>query len=318
MNILINGGIGFIGHNLARQLQTKKHKVTLVDNVKYPTLNLQQLNVLMKDRLDNLLPGYLFLNGDIIDGQRQQLIFRDNNPSIVVHCAGSSSQEIIDHDPTYASRSMVEGLIRILEMSKSFKVKKFVYISSSMVYGNFIDGVKEDTVTQPTNMYGMYKQLAEFLVKDFCTKNKIKYTIVRPTALYGPRDSNNRLIAKFFISAKQNKKLEVNGEDEKLDFTYIDDFVKGCVNAILSKNTDNKTYNISYGVSVPIVDVAHMIVKLVGSGKVQIVAKKTDSPSRGSLSNELAKTDFEHNPVVNIEKGLHHTYEWIRNSVFWT
>jgi len=318
MNILINGGIGFIGHNLVRQLQKKKHKVTIVDNVRYPSLNLHQLNVLMKERLDSLLPGYLFLNGDIVDGQRQQLIFRDYKPSIVVHCAGSSSQEIIDKDPIYASRSMVEGLLRILEMSKSYKVKKFVYISSSMVYGNFVDGVKEDTTTQPTNAYGMYKQLAEFLVKDFCTKNKIKFTIIRPTTLYGPRDSNIRLIAKFFIAAKDNKKLIINGEAEKLDFTYIDDFIEGCLKAILSKNTDNKTYNISSGSSVSILDVANKIISLVGSGKINLAEKKIESPTSGSLDIGLAKQDFDFTPVVNIDEGLKTTYEWIRNSIFWS
>lgn len=318
MNILINGGIGFIGHNLVRELQKRKHNIVIYDYVRYPTMDLHQLNSLIGERIKTLLPGYNLFSADIIEGQTQDKIFSDFQPKIVVHCAGCVSQEIIDFDPIYAARSMVEGVLRVLQIAHKNKVQKFVYISSSMVYGDFVDGVREDALCLPTNVYGTYKHLAEVLIKDFCSKHKMKYTIIRPTALYGPRDSNNRLISKFFLEAKNNKKLVVNGKDEKLDFTYIDDFINGCTNAILRKNFDNKIYNISYGVSVPIVDVANMIVKLVGSGKVQVADKQPYTPSRGSLDNELAKTDFEHNPVVNIEKGLHHTYEWIRNSVFWT
>lgn len=318
MKILVTGGIGFIGHNIVKELQKRKHNVTIYDYVRYPSMDLHQINAIIGERIQTLLPGYNIITGDIIDGQSIDKLCMDFLPSMLIHCAGCASQEIIDVDPIYSARCMVEGVLRVLQVAYKHKVKKFVFISSSMVYGNFSEGVKESSLGQPTNIYGQYKYLAEALVKDFCEKNKMKYTIIRPTAIYGPRDSNNRLIAKFFLAAKDKKKLVVAGKDEKLDFTYIDDFINGCVNAVLSKKTDNKTYNISRGSSVSILEVANKIISLVGSGKVHIVEKDITSLSQGSFDIGLAKQDFDFNPVVNIDEGLKTTYEWIRNSVFWS
>lgn len=317
MKILITGGAGFIGHHIAKKLEDLRHKVSIVDNVYYPFLDLEKLNLLIKERIDQFKNVTIY-SYDIINQNSYQNAFINESPNVVIHCASTPNQATVDHDPIYSSRVMIEGVMRTLQFCEKYKVKKFVFLSSSMVYGDFDDNVLELSQCSPNNTYGILKYSGELLVKNFCTKNKIEYTIIRPTSVYGPRDSNNRVLANFFVAAKNNKKLVVNGAEEKLDFTFVDDLVNGIITATFSKNTKNKVYNLSKGTSVKLIDAAEIIKTLVGSGKILIEKKKNDTPSRGSLNNNLAFNDFGYSPKINIEQGLELYYEWIRNSIFWS
>jgi len=113
----------------------------------------------------------------------------------------------------------------------------------------------------------------------------------------------------------RGRTLNVNGADEKLDFTYVEDCAAGIIAATLSKHTG--TYNITKGHSCTLEQAANLAVKLAGSGTVNVVGKDSDFPSRGALNIDAAKADFNYNPTVDIQKGFQKYYKWLTNSSYW-
>jgi nucleoside-diphosphate-sugar epimerase len=212
---------------------------------------------------------------------------------------------------------MMRGLINLLESAKKHGVERFVYISSSMVYGDFEDQVLEDDSCAPQGQYGIMKLSGEWLVKDYARRTGMEYVIIRPSAVYGPLDVEDRVVAKFMLSAMRNNTLRVNGASETLDFTYVDDAADGIVAAATRIMAKNNTYNITKSHSVTLLEAAKMIVKIVGKGTIEVKDKDADFPSRGALNIDRARTILGYDPKVDVEQGFHEYYTWLANSVYW-
>jgi UDP-glucose 4-epimerase len=227
-------------------------------------------------------------------------------------------QKVVNSNPAMGSRVMSEGLLNLLEASTKYEVRKFIYISSSMVYGDFTDDVTEDAICKPQGQYGIMKLAGEWLVKDYSRRDNMVHTIIRPSAVYGPLDVEDRVIAKFMLAAMRGDTLNVNGAGETLDFTYVDDAADGIVGAALSDNTNNKTYNITKSHSRSLLDAANIAVKLAGKGTINVRDKDKDFPSRGALNIDAARRDFGFDPKVDVEEGFEKYYEWLSNSPFWS
>jgi UDP-glucose 4-epimerase len=162
------------------------------------------------------------------------------------------------------------------------------------------------------------KLAGEWLVKDYTRRDNMAHTIIRPSAVYGPLDVEDRVIAKFMLTAMRGGTLKVNGENETLDFTYVEDAADGIVAAALSDNTDNKTYNITKSHSRTLLDAANLAVKLAGKGTIELRSKDADFPSRGALNIDAARRDFGFDPKIDVEEGFEKYYEWLSNSSFWS
>ena len=317
MNILLTGGLGFIGHNVAARLEQLNHTVFIVDNkTTYGIIPQVEIDYLMQERIKKIKTKNIYI-ADIADPVHIPWIFRKYKPDIVIHLASFPRQKVVNANPMIGSRVMSEGLLNLLENSKKAKVKKFVYISSSMVYGDFTEHTTEEAICNPIGQYGILKYAGEWLVKDYASRKCFDYTIIRPSAVYGPLDVEDRVIAKFITAAINNKELIVNGEHEKLDFSYVDDVASGIVAAALSNNTNNKIYNISRGQSRKILDAAQIIVKLVGSGAITINKKDDAFPSRAALSIDAANRDFAYDASINIEEVLVLYYDWLKTTPFY-
>ena len=120
------------------------------------------------------------------------------------------------------------------------------------------------------------------------------------------------------LAAMQGGTLCVNGPEEALDFTYVDDIADGIVSATLSNNTDNKTYNITKSHGRTLLEAAELIVKIAGRGYINVRNRDLNFPSRGALNIDAARRDFGFNPKVGIEEGFQIYYEWLSNSSFWS
>ena len=162
------------------------------------------------------------------------------------------------------------------------------------------------------------KLAGEWLVKDYSRKNDFSHVIIRPSAVYGPLDVEDRVIAKFMLTAMRGGVLNVNGARETLDFTFVDDAADGIVAAALSDNTANKTYNITKSHSRTLLEAAELAVKLAGKGTIEVRDKDADFPSRGALNIDAARKDFNFDPKVDVEEGFQAYYEWLSNSAFWS
>ena len=316
-DILVTGGFGLIGHNVVRRLKSLKHRVMVVDTeTNYGIIPQDEVEYLMSERKKKtgIVENAKF---DISDRFLMHQVFKKFMPDIVIHMASFPRQKVVNANPPYGAKVMSEGLLNLLEESKSGNVKKFIYISSSMVYGDFTDDVTEDANCNPQGQYGILKLAGEWLVKDYSRRNCFSHTIIRPSAVYGPLDVEDRVIAKFMLTAMRGGVLNVNGAGETLDFTYVDDAADGIVAAALSNNTNNKTYNITKSHSRTLLEAAELAVKIVGKGSINVRDKDADFPSRGALNIDAAKRDFGYDPKVDVEEGFQKYYEWLSNSQFW-
>ena len=254
---------------------------------------------------------------DIADNDSIDFLLRKFNPDTVIHLASFPRQKVVNDNPQLGSRAMSEGLLNLLENARKHQVCKFVYISSSMVYGDFEDDVTEDAVCHPQGQYGIMKLAGEWLVRDYTRSSGMAHTIIRPSAVYGPLDVEDRVIAKFMLTAMRDGTLKVNGAGETLDFTYVEDAADGIVAAALSDNTDNKTYNITKSHSRTLLDAAQLAVKIAGKGTINVRDKDADFPSRGALNIDKARAKLGYDPKVDVEEGFHAYYNWLNNSVYW-
>jgi nucleoside-diphosphate-sugar epimerase len=245
-------------------------------------------------------------------------VFETHKPELVIHCASFPRQKVVNNDPVKGSKTMSEGLLILLENCKKHNVEKFVYISSSMVYGDFTDDVTEDAICKPIGQYGILKLAGEQLVRDYSRRDILNHVIIRPSAVYGPLDVEDRVISKFMLAAMRGERLKVNGQNEKLDFTYVDDAATGIIQAALSTNTNNKTYNITKSHSHSLYDAAVIATKLARNGTIELREKDEDFPSRGALNIDAARQDFGFDPKVDVEEGFQIYYDWLKASAYFT
>lgn len=316
MKILVTGGAGFIGHNVVRFLEQQGHRCYVVDTcTDYGFISKDELQYLKNERRQRFRASVHSV--DIIDKIKINTIFMSFNPDIVIHLASFPRQKVVNADPSLASEVMSTGLINLLESSKLHKIKKFVYISSSMVYGDFTDDVSENAICRPQGQYGIMKLAGEWLVRDYTRQGHFDHVIIRPSAVYGEWDVEDRVVSKFMLTAMRNGILKVNGANESLDFTYVEDAATGIVKAALSESAVNNTYNITKSHSYTLLDAAELAVKITGKGTIEVRDKDKDFPSRGALNISAARRDFGYNPLVDVEEGFQRYYNWFKSSEFW-
>ena len=318
MTFLVTGGLGLIGHNIVARLQAREERVVVVDTkTTYGIIPQAEIDYLMAEREKKIAadtPIYLY---DITDESDMDLLIGEHKPKVIIHCASFPRQKVVNANPALGADVMMRGLINLLESAKKHRIERFVYISSSMVYGNFEDDVLEDDPCHPQGQYGIMKLCGEDLVKDYSRRCGFEYVIIRPSAVYGPLDVEDRVVAKFMLTAMRGGVLRVNGANETLDFTYVDDAADGIVAAATRIMCRNMTFNITKSHSVSLLEAAEMIVKIVGQGTIEVQDRDEDFPSRGALNIDRAKTILSFDPKTDVEEGFQKYYEWLDNSVYW-
>jgi nucleoside-diphosphate-sugar epimerase len=318
MKILVTGGLGLIGHNVVQRLLAQGHKVSIMDTrTNYGIITPSEIEYLITERLKKIPDAGNIYNWDISNDYQVSTVVSTEQPDVIIHMASFPRQKVVNANPALGSRTMSEGLLNLLEASVKHNVQKFIYISSSMVYGDFKDDVKEDYDCKPQGQYGILKLAGEWLVKDYSRRTSLTHTIIRPSAVYGPLDVEDRVISKFILRAMRGDTLRVNGAGETLDFTFVDDAADGIVAATLSSNTKNKTYNITKSHSHSLLDAAKLAVRIVGKGEIEVGERDLDFPSRGALNIDAAKRDFNFNPQVDVEEGFQKYYDWFKTSEYW-
>jgi len=318
MKIFITGAGGFIGHNVVRFFEQRAIECFGIDNrTTYGFVPQEELDYLLKERFKRIRAIPLVADIRNTDDIRSRIgIF---NCDTVVHLASFPRQKIVAQNPVVASEVMSTGLINLLEAARFNKIKRFVYISSSMVYGDFESDVTEDTVCQPIGQYGIMKYMGEKLVEDYARQYGFEYVIIRPSAVYGELDVEDRVVSKFMLGAMRGDVLKVKGANEVLDFTYVQDAAMGIVQATLSKNSANKIYNItrSSEQQYTLKDAAELAINIAGQGSLQIEDRDLAFPKRGRLNIDRAIKDFNYAPTVNVEEGFFKYYNWFKSSTYW-
>ena len=312
MKILITGGNGFIGSKLV-EILSQEHRVSIVDNdLTYGLVSSTELEKYYEYRQQKWKNVGKVLKGDVRDADVGLRAFR-SRPDIVIHLAAYPRAKLVQTNPLEGISQIVDGTTNMLWHAEKFGVKKFVYVSSSMVYGNYRDGTSEDDDTKPTNIYGEAKLMGERLTKHFAQRSGLKYNIIRPSGVYGPGDLPDRVLSKFFEAAMSNKPLHVHNGKNKVDFTYIDDTVVGIAKVTLSE-VYNTSFNITAGKAISLQMAAKEVIRITKSkSKIIDTGRNQLYPDRGMLDINRAKKLIKYTPQYDFKTGLKKYYEWLQN-----
>lgn len=306
--VFISGGCGFIGSYLARELLKKGCEIMLFDaflNLIDPFISNYQHFLL--ERMGDLRDKVKIERGDIRVQKRMQQVMNEWKPDGVIHLAAIPSAKESTMYPTEALQINVDGTLSLLEGVKACgSVKRFVFTSSSFVYGHFQRPIAdEEHPTNPIDVYGGTKLTGEILTRAYGSQHGFEYTIIRPSAVYGFGDCNRRVTQLLIENAMKGKPLVLHdGGRSKIDFTYVTDVADGFARALLTPEAANQTFNITRGNARSVLEFATEVKKYFP--QAQLIEKPPDAsrPERGTLSIEKARKLLGYNPKVDIEQGI--------------
>ena len=251
--------------------------------------------------------------GDARNRGEVQAVAADFGPTAIVHLAAISSAVSAESKPRLAWEIQLGTLVNTLEVAASIPCL-VVYLSSSMVYGNFTtSGVTESTTLNPQTWYGEMKYFGERMVRRWHRRYGFPVTIVRPSALYGERCISRRVAQVFIEQAITGEPVRLEGGGSgRLDFTYIRDLVDGLTLALEQPPSTSETFNLTYGEAQPVRALFDLLVphfpKLVAHGAAADPLK----PVRGTLSVEHARKVLGYAPQWPLERGYPQYIDWYR------
>ncbi|OIQ50064.1 dTDP-glucose 4,6-dehydratase [Pseudodesulfovibrio hydrargyri] len=323
--IALIGGAGFIGHHLALRLKELGADVTIFDSL--------QVNNLLKfaASTDENAPFYLSMLVNrlnllkaagiplIVQDARQynELSMKLSNfaPQTVVHLAAVAHANVSNKDPYSTFDHSLRTLENSLDWARS-QAEHFIYLSSSMIYGHFPGGyVTEETPCEPLGIYAALKFSAEKMILSYNQAFDLPYTIIRPSALYGERCVSRRVGQIFIEKAMSQQDISIHGDgSDRLDFTYIKDFVQGVIRAIQNEAAKGETFNLTYGEGRSLMDLANIVSQHFPACNVQYLPKDKLTPDRGTLSVDKARELIGYAPEYPLEKGFVEYIGWYKEN----
>jgi len=327
--IVLVGGAGFIGHNLALALKRMGAEVSVLDGLSVNNLlyftasnevvaNRHFYRSVINERLRLMqeadIPLYI---QDARDYHSLSRILDQIRPQVLVHLAAVSHANRSNKDPYSTFDHSLRTLENSLDYARTGEVEHFIYFSSSMVYGEFPDGfVTEETTCNPVGIYGALKFGGEKIVIAYNQVFGLPYTILRPSALYGERCVSRRVGQIFIENALSGKELVLSGGgDDRLDFTYIDDLVHGVARVIACERSRNQVFNLTYGESRSLSELVAVIQKAFPEVTIREEPRDSLMPARGTLCVDKARDLIGYAPEYPIEKGFRRYVDWYHS--FW-
>ena len=317
---LITGGLGFIGSNLVKILLRKKKvsKCIILDSFSGFVNPIKETFIDLRKYRFNDTKNIIIERGDAKDFRLIYKILNLYKPKYIFHTAAVPLAKIDNLNANESKNGSVDTTTNILECVNFFKnqkkydIKRFVYFSSSMVYGDFKKNkASENDELNPKEVYGTMKLAGEIVTKGLCRFYKIPYTIIRPSAVYGPTDMNNRVSQIFIEKALKGEEINIQGKNEKLDFTFVEDLATGCILAATQKKGENSIFNITYGKAESLYKFVKILSKYFDDLKFKIKKRDNFRPKRGTLSITKARKLLKYKPYYNLERGVKKYIEFI-------
>ncbi len=327
--ILLIGGAGFIGHNLALDLAEYGPQIAIVDNLMVNSLidnvftenpnpiQQQAYQLFLLDRYKMLkMIGVQLINADARIYADLSEVYDKVKPTKVVHLSAIASAVDARKDPGLTFDLQLVTLRNALELCRRqhSQVNEFMFLSSSTVYGDFEEASVDESVRpRPRGMYANGKYMGERLVRTYNDQYGLGSCIVRPSALYGERCISRRVSQVFIENALTGKPLLLEGGgDGRLDFTYIRDLTDAMCRALALHEGpgSSETYNLTFGNARTIADLAAVVKSVVPEAVLEERPRAVDKPIRGTLDNTRARTKLGFEPRWTLEDGYRQYCEW--------
>ena len=313
MNVILTGAAGFIGFHTSLALLKKKINVFGIDD-----LNSYYDVSLKKDRLSILKKNkrFCFFKKKIED-KRIQSFFVQKKIDVIINLAAQAGVRHSLKNPYVYIDSNISGQLNMLELAKKLNVKKYIYASSSSVYG----GNKKmpfsvnQKVDNPISLYAATKKSTELIAECYSHLFDIKCTGLRFFTVYGPWGRPDMATFIFTKKILENKKIEIfNYGKMKRDFTYIDDIVDGILGAMKNRNNSNhKIYNLGNNNPEVLLEFVKLIEKTLNlKAKKKLLPMQPGDVSETFADIKESKKDLNYFPKVKIIEGVPKFIEWYK------
>ena len=313
MKILITGGAGFIGSHLCERLLKSHHQVSCLDNFcdfYSPKTKEKNISEISK------YPNFALNRIDITDFKSLETIFMKNDYDLVIHLAAMTGVRPSIENPLLYHNVNITGTIHLLELCKRYNIKRFIFASSSSVYGNneVVPFCEDHNVDNPISPYAATKKAGELLCHTYHMLFEMSIICLRFFTVYGPRQRPDLAIHKFTDLILQDKEIPIYGNgDTKRDYTYIDDILDGIMKSIDYVFVGNKyqIFNLGEAKTISLLNMIEVLENTIGKR-----AKKKFMPMQpGDVNITYAditksKSILGYNPQMDFNEGVKRFLEW--------
>lgn len=303
--ILVTGGAGFIGSEVVRQLSSRESRILVFDNFSSGR----------KKYVQNL-PNVKLVKGDISKKPQVQKITKDVDYILNLAALPFIPDSFFYPDEFFKVNTI--GTINLVMASmKSKRLKRFVHISSSEIYGSAKKiPMSEDHPTLPHSTYATSKLAGERAVYTLHKEHGFPAIIIRPFNSYGPRITQPYIIPEIITQfMKGSLSIKLGNVKSTRDFTYVSDTARAIIYSLTSKNSLGETINVGSGNSIKIKDLAALIAKIMNKKFSIKIDKKRLRPydvENLICDNTKARRLLKWKPLVSIEEGLTNTINWMK------
>jgi len=309
MRILVTGAAGFIGSHLCKKLIRESTHIVAIDAFTdfYPRkLKENNIRPLLKH------PNFELIPQDLLDVDLNKIV---DKIDVVFHLAAQAGVRTSwGSDFSIYTRNNIDATQRLLEAAKTSSIKKFIYASSSSVYGLSPKLPWTETSTlHPYSPYGVTKLAAENLCFLYYKNYGIPCVSLRFFTVYGPGQRPDMAFHKFFKSISENREITVFGDGQQTrDFTYIDDIIKANLSSI-ENGKAGETYNLGGGTQRKLIDIIPVLEEISRKKvKIRYVAGQKGDVRHTFADIQKAKDDLKYTPEITLEEGLGLEWEWIK------
>lgn len=309
-NILVTGGAGFIGSHLVDRLLQQGHHVHAIDDFNdFYDVGVKQHN--LKDASSN--KNFTLHKADICDPKAVEELFATHRYQVVAHLAARAGVRPSLEKPLLYERVNVQGTINVLEQARKYSTEKFIFASSSSVYGNNkkVPFSEEDPVDYPISPYAATKRAGELICHTYHHLYQLPIFCLRFFTVYGPRNRPDLAIYNFSRRIHQGEPIEVFGDGSmQRDFTFIDDILDGILRAI-DHCAGYRIFNLGESRPVVLRDLISAIEQTVG--KAAVITRKPTQPGdvdRTYADVSRACNELGYNPTMEIKAGLEKFWQW--------
>ena len=314
MRILLTGGAGFIGSNLAKQLLKDKRvsAVRVLDNL--ATGSMENISELFADS------KFEFIEGDIRD--YKTCLEACNNIDLISHQAALGSVPRSIHDPLTTNEVNSTGTLNIFTAAKEKNIKRIVYAASSSTYGDHPGLPKvEVNIGNPLSPYAVTKYVNELYARVYATLYGIEFIGLRYFNIFGPKQDPHgpyaAVIPLFAEALLKNKPPTINGDgSHSRDFTYVDNAVEANLLSLFTTNPEavNEVYNIACGIQTSLLQLFEGL-KKEAAGSLQPVhgPERTGDVKHSMADISKAKKLLGYSVKVPVDEGLRMTFQWYKD-----
>ena len=312
MQILVTGGAGFIGSHVVDRLLALGHRVVALDdlnNYYNPAFKRKNLAGALKN------PRFRLVKGDISNLTKVRKTFSDTKPSIIIHLAARAGVRPSLKDHFLYQRVNVQGTLNMLECARSFKVKKFVFGSTSSVYGtnSKVPFSEEDPLFNIVSPYAATKLAGEAFCRTYSHLYSMDIAVLRFFSVYGPRGRPDMAVRNFSEKILDGKSIDMFGDgSSSRDHTYIDDIVEGIV-AATQKKIGFEIFNLGGSKTTSLHDLIGLIEKAAGKpAKIKRLPNQAGDVPQTFADIQKAQRFLGYNPKTPIEEGIPKFMEWLK------